>query len=106
MPKVVLAPIPFRGGDTTVPSPPPPPPPPSTFHCKLRADLACIGARNAALYSRCALRLDALQRCGMPEFPILHPLHTPAAEPPPLRRVASAPDLFSGHVGMQATRSW
>lgn len=61
MPKYVLAPVPFS--DTRGASPPPPPPsPPSPLHCKLRADLACLGARNAALYSRCAMRLEEMQR--------------------------------------------
>ena len=63
MPKYVLTPVPFS--DTRGASPPPPPP--SPLHCRLRADLACLGARNAALYSRCAMRLEEMQRCVVHE---------------------------------------
>ena len=97
MPKYVFSSVPFSKADHS--APPPPTPPPSTFHCKLRADLACIGARNAALYSRCTLRLDELQRLGLPDYPIVHTR-------PALKRAASWPNLLKGLADTPRAPPW
>jgi hypothetical protein len=84
----LMAAVPFGadGSDS------PPLPPAQLLLCKLRTDLACIGARNAILYARCAARLDRQHRSSLQAFATDA---RRASRPSTLARAASLPNLVA-----------